>query len=522
MSFYPILSAPGCTGLTTLYNFPPNNWEDMRKERRLVNLTWAQDGAWRSVTLGELAFGEMQAYIRADLAAHVPEDALPLASTPFPERSESLPTGMHGTNMPNWCATLGLVSPLASTCYQGELDPFPVPGSLLTFAPFMQFGVGIENYMVLLNLEKSAQARTSTVEIYDSAVPGRYYGSFEVRNNAVSDVSLDDTGMGAADLPVITCKGMSGIPLYFSKTTDGAFLSLEHTHPPASYVIHGKRWEAQKILKNDWFAKLGANMKHYIERLRRATWTYKQPLTRVPDIAGASVSDLFVWRNSEEWKTFFELMDLPALFTGPDSAGGHVTLVLFDAAGQLLLEKTVEIKPGRRQTLSLFEIIGSGFGSVGTFSLFHAHPPKCLQVLGSHLAERGYVSYRYRCAPLRAYVHGNLDEIARLPDQRLQLLGGQSIRCREYHLQHALDTQGYYELGIVNPTPKKQRVVCRTLFANGKLMDLQSVDLAPRGSHLFRVTPQHTQQRIVISSRFVMARPLVFRIQNQTMDVFHG
>jgi len=260
MSFYPVLAAPGSTGQTTLYNFPPNNWEDMRKERRLVNLTWAQDGVWRSVTLDELAFGAMQTYTRGGIASQVPDDALPLlslASTPFPDCSESLPAGMQGTNMPNWRATLGLVSPLASTCYQGELDPFPSPGSLLTFAPFIQFGAGIDNYMLLMNLEKNPKTRTSTVEIYDSVKPARRLGSFEVRNNAVSAVSLDGLGLGAEDLPVVICKGMSGIPLYFSKTCDGAYLSLEHTHPPASYVIHGNRWDAQRILKSNWFAKLG-------------------------------------------------------------------------------------------------------------------------------------------------------------------------------------------------------------------------------------------------------------------------
>ena len=260
MSYYPILTAPGCTGQTTLYNFPPNNWEDMRKEHRLVNLTWAQDTVWRSVTLGELAFGAMQAYTLVDVSTHVPDDALPLlslASTPFPESSETLPASMQGTSMPNWRATLGLVSPLASTCYQGELDPFPAPGSLLTFAPFVQFGAGIENYMLLLNLEKNPQTRTSIIEIYDSAKPSRCLGRSEVRNNAISVVSLDGLGLGPEDLPVIICKGMSGVPLFFSKTTDGACLSLEHTHPPASYVIHGKRWDAQKILKTEWFAKLG-------------------------------------------------------------------------------------------------------------------------------------------------------------------------------------------------------------------------------------------------------------------------
>lgn len=260
MSFYPILSAPSCSGSTTLYNFPPNNWEDRRGGACLVNLTWAKDGAWHSITLDELPFGAMRAYRRSDVSAYVSDDALPLlslSSLPYPERSESLLISKKWTNMPNWRATLSLLSPLASTCYQGELDPFPVPGSLLTFAPFMQFGAGIENYMLFLSLEKSAQARTSVLEIYDSAAPRRCCGSYEVRNNALSIVSLDSTGMGPEDLPVIICKGMSGIPLYFSKTADGACLSLEHTHPPASYVIHGKRWEAQKILKSEWFAKLG-------------------------------------------------------------------------------------------------------------------------------------------------------------------------------------------------------------------------------------------------------------------------
>jgi hypothetical protein len=262
MSFFPILTAPGCIGQTTLYNFPPNNWEDLCKDARCVNLTWAEDDHWRSVTLGEMAFGAMQTYTRADLSAYLPEDAFPLlslASSGFPECSEILPTPMQVTTMPNWRATVGLLSPSASTCYQGELDPFPAPGTLLTFAPFMQFGLCIENYMLFLNLEKSAQARTSTIEVYDSAMPVCCRSSFEVYNNAVSVISLDEIGFGPEDLPVIICKGMSGIPLYLSKTADGSHLSLEHTHPPASYVIHGKRWEAQKILKNNWLAKLGAS-----------------------------------------------------------------------------------------------------------------------------------------------------------------------------------------------------------------------------------------------------------------------
>jgi hypothetical protein len=260
MSFYPVLTAPGCNGQTTLYNFPPNDWEEVRKECRFVNLTWAQEGAWHSISLGKLDFGAMTTYTLSDLSAYLPNKTLPLlslASTPFPARSKVLPLEMLSTNMPNWRATLALVSPLSSTCYLGELDPFPAPGSMLTFPPFLQFGSGIENYMLFLNFEKSPQSRAAFVEIYDCALPKQIKGKFEVHNNAISAISLDNLGFSPEDLPVIVCKGMSGIPLFFSKTHDGAWMSLEHTHPPASSVVHGKRWEAQKMLKNVWISSLG-------------------------------------------------------------------------------------------------------------------------------------------------------------------------------------------------------------------------------------------------------------------------
>ena len=33
-------------------------------------------------------------------------------------------------------------------------------------------------------------------------------------------------------------------------------------------------------------------------------------LTRVPSVKESSISDLFLWRKGDEWKTFFELLDI--------------------------------------------------------------------------------------------------------------------------------------------------------------------------------------------------------------------
>ncbi len=63
----------------------------------------------------------------------------------------------------------------------------------------------------------------------------------------------------------------------------------------------------------------------------------------------------------------------------------------------------------------------------GTFSIFHSHTPKEVTELGSFLTERGYVSYCYKGAPLRSYVHGNLDAIAQYLDGKMQLLGARSF-----------------------------------------------------------------------------------------------
>ncbi len=221
-------------------------------------MTWLCEAGWKTENIGVLASGEVRTVSIQDIAAFIPEGVLPLLSLTMSKPSafsDSLPqTDVTRTKVPAWRAALGLSTAHASTSYQGEIDPFPAPGSLLTFGPFIQFGEEIENYLILMNIENSPNARTAQVEIYDSENTA-LKGTFEVRNNDATIIALDSLGFGPTDLPLIICRGMSAIPLYFSKTSDGSFLSIEHAHPPACYVIHGKRWEAQKILKNIWFSK---------------------------------------------------------------------------------------------------------------------------------------------------------------------------------------------------------------------------------------------------------------------------
>ena len=92
MSYFPIISAPKCVGRTTIFNFPPNNWEFTSAESQLVNLTWSEGDIWRSVTVDEIPYGCIRSYESSDsphicLYALLP--LLSLSSHSYPDISSS-------------------------------------------------------------------------------------------------------------------------------------------------------------------------------------------------------------------------------------------------------------------------------------------------------------------------------------------------------------------------------------------------------------------------------------------------
>ena len=259
MSYFPILTAPFCSGRTTIYNFPPNNWENLSKPSKLVNLTWSAEGIWHSVTIDELSYGMAKSYTKFDIPTTLPDDILPLlslSSSPFPECSEILPSAPSPNQLPTWRASLELFSESASTSYQGELDPFPEIASLLSFPPILQTHATIKNFLLFLNLEKSPVTRAAHLEIFRSSDTSSRLDEYKILNNSITCIGLDSLDIQANDLPLFVSKNMSGVPLFFAMSDGCTSMSLEHTHPPASYVIHGKRWDAQKYLKIRWGSRL--------------------------------------------------------------------------------------------------------------------------------------------------------------------------------------------------------------------------------------------------------------------------
>ena len=75
----------------------------------------------------------------------------------------------------------------------------------------------------------------------------------EIKSNSCNFIDLNNLNIEEDELLVCYTKSMSGIPLFLSFSNDDRTMSLEHTHPPSSFLIHGNRNNLQRIIKENWF-----------------------------------------------------------------------------------------------------------------------------------------------------------------------------------------------------------------------------------------------------------------------------
>lgn len=257
--FYPILRVPELSGHTTIHNYAPNNWEIRKNFKKYVNITWSDGDTWKSKTITTIDINKSYVIKDKDLD-FVPKNSIPLSSlsiNKLPTVSETLPEDIDmQTHLPEWRASIGLESHLGgNTSFQGEGYAFPSNGSLLSFSPFMQYGEHLTNYLLFLSIEKSPFFRRTKL-FFLKANGSKIEAEILVTSNHINIIKLDDLGYHNNDMMVLMTKDIVGIPLFMTSYKKGVELSLEHTHPPASFAIHGNRWALHKELKNIWAKRL--------------------------------------------------------------------------------------------------------------------------------------------------------------------------------------------------------------------------------------------------------------------------
>ena len=256
--FYPLLKAPNCEGFTVVHNYAPNNWEVRKNYKKYINITWSDGSCWHTKIIGTL--GQNKSFKIEEKALNfLPKNSLALSSlsiNKLPPESDILPNDIDmQTNLPEWRASIGLESKLGgSTSFQGEGYAFPTNGSLLSFAPFLQHGKDLSSYLIFISIEKSPLFRNTSL-FFLNTHGNKIKIKKPITSNHLNIIKLDGLDYDPTDLIILVTKNIVGIPLFVTTYKKGKELSLEHTHPPASFAIHGDRWGLHRELKKIWAEK---------------------------------------------------------------------------------------------------------------------------------------------------------------------------------------------------------------------------------------------------------------------------
>jgi len=256
--FFPLMSTPGLTGFLDLLYLPPNNWESSRAREVILYSLETNGNVWKTQELGLMKKGEIRRFTTSDTILGSASSSLKLlypSSRALPSELKLLPEEpTFTTRIPEWRATTGFLSEYAQTSYQGELFPLPSKASLLTFHPFIQYG-SVKNKLVILNATKTPEITKGRLLFFNSSTR-ELIAERTISTNGSTTIELDELGYGETELPAIISPDVAGIPFGLGIFEDGQMLSMEHTHPPASFVLFGDRFGVQGSIKKRWFSRL--------------------------------------------------------------------------------------------------------------------------------------------------------------------------------------------------------------------------------------------------------------------------
>lgn len=261
MTFYPFLRNNVFKAQLDLHCFTPNSSQPLRTQKLNLYIAWSDGICWQTRFLYEINNNESVRISNSLIDLFdVPQDRLILiffSELILPNTLSSLfNVSFNFKSLPVWRATISLIAnPKVSSSYQGEIDCFRPKSTFLSFSYLYQ--PNLINYLFFLNLQATPSIDEHTLSISSCITPS-ITSSVNVRTNTLNIVPLDKYIMENS-LYSLSSQYLSGIPIFISTDQNKRFLSMEHTHPPASSFVHGNRWMLQSKLKANWFNRILEN-----------------------------------------------------------------------------------------------------------------------------------------------------------------------------------------------------------------------------------------------------------------------
>lgn len=255
--FYPLINKNKIFNSSTIiYNFPPNNYEGVPLKTRYLSLLSVKDGKWETLLIKEMKPFESYEINYEAISYFINQKSMPILSlteNPLEKSLTDLPTNTIPNTTPEWRASICIHRKGNTSSYQGELQPFPEKATLLSFSTFLQKKHQVKNFLLFINIENKPVQRVSNLILTLANNPNSTIDEISVSSNTCNFIDLNKYKINDENLLVIYSHQISGIPIFFSYSDDDNSMSLEHTHPPSSFIIHDKRKEFQKKIKKNWF-----------------------------------------------------------------------------------------------------------------------------------------------------------------------------------------------------------------------------------------------------------------------------
>ena len=256
--FFPLMKTPNLNGFCDLVYKSPNNWENRIHKPISLYLLWSNGNRWLSKKISEMNYGDEIRLVTNDIDEKCLATGLALiypSLEPIEPELSTLPSRkVWYSEIPAWRNTSGFYNEFTQVSYQSDIEPLPSKASLLTFHPFIQFGDVINNLLVL-NVTNDPKIQSGKISMFNS-FDKSFIADSLISTNSLTTIPLDVYSFKPTDLPVFYSPEIAGIPFGLGIAKSGKMLSLEHTHPPASLVLHGNRRAIQGKIKKSWIEKL--------------------------------------------------------------------------------------------------------------------------------------------------------------------------------------------------------------------------------------------------------------------------
>jgi hypothetical protein len=222
-----------------------------------------------------------------------------------------------------------------------------------------------------------------------------------------------------------------------------------------------------------------------------------------------SVSDSFLWRCDNGYKTIFKFTDLLNFFYKIKNS--KITIIFYSFNGELIKQVSFQDINLSGHLVIDQDFIDNKKFSYGTFYIFHSlNSDNEIKEIDLIIRNSCYIGFTKNY--FYSYVHGNIPVIGKnLASNKLykNFVINSIISNQKYLIQQNFSNYDYSEIFISNPTSKTIKLY----------LNKEKYFLRERNSILLKI---RNQSFVYIVSNCYFLRPIIFNYKNNYFDVHHG